>query len=133
MGLRLIQAMRAGAAYFLVVFAIAFGLGVVRTLVIAPAVGATIAVMIEVPIIMVVSWFAARRIVTRHALTRPLDKAISGLTAFILLMVAELALAHLLTGQTPAQWAASLFVVPGIIGLSGQIVFALMPLLIGKR
>ena len=124
--------LHAGLAYFLIVFTIAFALGIVRTLVIAPAIGATTAVVTEVPIILVVSWFAARRIVTHYALARATDRAYAGLVAFILLMLAELALA-VQFGRTPAQWAASLVAVPGIIGLAGQIIFALMPLLVARR
>lgn len=124
--------LHAGLAYFLIVFTIAFALGIVRTLVIAPAIGATTAVVTEVPIILVVSWFAARQIVTHYALARATDRAYAGLVAFILLMLAELALA-VQFGRTPAQWAASLVAVPGIIGLAGQIIFALMPLLVARR
>ena len=125
--------LRAGLAYFVIVFTIAFAVGVVRTLVIAPAIGATAAVMVEVPIILTVSWFAARWVVAHRVLIRPVDKAMTGLIAFVLLMLAELSLAQLLAGQTPGQWAASLFGIPGIIGLCSQIAFALMPLFVGKQ
>ena len=51
-----------------------------------------------------------------------------GGSAFVLLMLAELALAMLGFGRTGAQFAASLATAPGLVGLGGQIAFGLMPL-----
>ena len=48
-------------------------------------------------------------------------------------MATELALAGALSNQTAAAWAASLFVIPGIIGLASQIGFAAMPWLVERR
>ena len=50
-----------------------------------------------------------------------------GLIAFTILMLAELTLAHLLAGQSPGQWAASLTTPAGVLGLGGQVLFGLMP------
>jgi hypothetical protein len=124
-------ALRFGTVYFLIVFACAFVTGVVRTLFVTPALGPTLAVMAEVPLIIAVSWLVARWMVLRTVPMRRAALAMAGMIAFALLMAAEAALAKALTGQSPAQWAASLFVVPGLIGLAGQLVFALMPLIVG--
>jgi hypothetical protein len=50
-----------------------------------------------------------------------------GLIAFALLMLAELALARVLAGQSVRQWAAGLLTPAGALGLAGQVGFALMP------
>lgn len=120
----------AGARYFAVVFAIAFALGTIRTIWIAPAIGATAAVLVELPIILVVSFFVARHIIT-GALIGSRGEALGvGAVAFAMLMVAEAGLAVLVFGQPLGVWLADLWRAPGIIGLAGQIVFALMPFLV---
>ncbi|TAD74129.1 MAG: hypothetical protein EAY70_11635 [Sphingomonadales bacterium] len=50
-----------------------------------------------------------------------------GALAFAVLMAAECALAGVLTGQTPAQWLAGLRQLHALLGVAGQIGFALMP------
>lgn len=51
--------------YFAVIFAMGFVLGVIRTLVIAPRTGATVAVLMEMPLMLAASWIVAHRIVRR--------------------------------------------------------------------
>lgn len=48
--------------YFATVLAFAFAMGVARTLVIAPLIGVTAAVLLEVPILLAASWVIARRL-----------------------------------------------------------------------
>ena len=124
---------RAGLVYFAAVFGFAFLTGIARTLVLAPAIGATMAVIVEVPLILVVSWVAARWVVARYALETSSDRAVAGGIAFVLLMDSEMVLAAALSGESPRQWAASLIAVPGMIGFAGQILFALMPLVVARR
>lgn len=105
-------------------------LGTIRVLVIAPALRSeTVAVILELPLMLLASWFAARRLVARHA-PMPLKARLAmGGLAFALLMGAEAVLAVSAFGQTVSEWAASLSALPGIIGLAGQLGFALMPAL----
>lgn len=122
---------RAGLAYWAITFAIAFVLGTIRVLAIAPALGSeTLAVMLELPVMLLVSWTVARRVVARSQPMNGQARLAMGAFAFALLMAAEALLAVLAFGQSAGEWAASLFVVPGIIGLAGQAVFALMPALV---
>ncbi len=123
----------AGARYFAVVFAIAFALGTIRTIWIAPAIGATAAVLVEVPIILLVSFFVARHTITGAQISSRGEALGAGAVAFAMLMVAEAGLAVLVFGQPFDVWLADLWRVPGIIGLAGQIVFALMPFLVFWR
>jgi hypothetical protein len=129
----LTQTIRAGLAYFALVFAIAFLLGTVRTLWIAPALGATNAVLVELPVMLAASWFIARWLVRRMAIKSVKEQMTMGVTAFATLMLAELGLAVVLLNQTAAVWFRELFGLPGILGLLGQIGFGLMPLLAGRR
>jgi hypothetical protein len=121
------QIVSAAAAYWAVVFAGAFALGVFRTLWLAPQIGALAAVACEVPLVLALSWWAARWITARWGIAEGGPALAVGLIAFTILMLAELALAGALTGQSPRQWAASLFTPAGALGLGGQVLFALMP------
>ncbi len=124
---------RAGARYFAVVFATAFALGTIRTIWITPAIGATAAVLVEVPIILLVSFFAARHIITGAQIGYRGEALGAGAVAFAMLMVAEAGLAVLVFGQPLNVWLADVWRVLGIIGLAGQMLFALMPFLVFGR
>ena len=83
---------------------------------------------LEVPLILGLSWLVAGRVLRRWPLSQGQALAMGGL-AFAFLMLAEFALAWLLSGQTPAAYAATLATGPGALGLAGQIGFALIPAL----
>ena len=59
------RAATAGLAYFAVVFVAGVALGVTRVLFIVPTFDATVAVLIELPIILALSWIACRRLIVR--------------------------------------------------------------------
>lgn len=126
----MIPAAKAGFFYFAVVFAAGFVLGTLRVLVVAPVFGEIGAVLIELPIILAISWFACSLIVQRLSVPpRVSDRALMGAGAFVLLMMAELALSVVIFGRSPAEFANSLATLPGALGLAGQIAFATFPLL----
>ena len=127
------RVIRAGGAYFAITFAVAFALGVVRQLVVAPRLGGLGAVALEVPILVLVSAFVAGRLVTRFAVPRDLGpRAAMGGLAFVLLQSAEAALALVL--QMPfIDWLADLFTAKGALGLAAQIVFALLPIFVRNK
>ena len=117
-----------GLAYFLGVFLVAFCLGMIRTLVVAPRVGATAAVLLETPIILVVSWWVSRWCTQRFNVpAATADRALMGAIAFAVLMIAEFALSTVLTDRSPAEYAATFASVPGAIGLLAQVGFAVIP------
>jgi len=125
---RWLSSTQAGLLYFLGVFLVAFCLGAIRTIVVAPRVGATIAVLLETPIILVVSWWMSGWC-TRHfnvgAATA--DRALMGATAFTILMLAEFALSVVFFHRSLADYAATFRTIPGAIGLLAQIGFAMIP------
>jgi hypothetical protein len=126
------SAARAGTVYFAIVFALGFVLGTLRVLWIAPALGEVGAVIAELPVMLAASWIAAGRLVRRYAVARTAARAGMGARAFALLMIAEAALGVLAFGESLTGWAASLFAMPGVIGLAGQLAFAAMPLAVGR-
>lgn len=84
------QAIKAGAVYFALVFAAGFALGTVRTLWIVPRVGTRIAELLEAPIMLVVMILAATGIVLRFAVPRLSSARLAmGSTALVLMLVAE--------------------------------------------
>jgi hypothetical protein len=127
------QIVSAAAAYWAVVFTAAFAFGVVRTGWLAPRIGDLAAVACEVPLVLALSWWAARRITACWGIAQVGLALAMGLIAFTILLLAELALARLLAGQSPGQWAASLTTPAGALGLSGQVLFALMPWWVAGR
>lgn len=121
---------RAALTYFAIVFTVAFAFGIVRTVWLAPLIGATPAVLIEVPLILIVSVLAARRIAGGgHPMARSVAIGI-GAIAFTLLMIVEAALAVFAFGISVRDWLDALGRLPGSIGLAGQLLFAAMPLIL---
>lgn len=120
-----------GVLYFAAVFAFAFVMGVFRTLVVAPRIGATAAVCIEIPLILITSWIVARRLLRDRSYTLG-QRMIIGALAFILTMASEAALSVMLRGEAVSVWAASLFTPLGLLGLAGQIGFAIIPVFAGR-
>jgi hypothetical protein len=121
-------AIRAGVLYFVVVFAAGFVLGTLRVLALVPALGETAAVALELPFMLAVAWLTCRSLLRRLAVPATVPARLAmGTLAFALLISAELALAVAL-GGSPGAALAALATTPGLLGLIGQIAFALMPL-----
>lgn len=120
-----------GLIYYAVIFGLAFVAGVARTLVIAPLLGATVAVLLEVPIIVAASWVGASRLL-RGRLFSNLQLVVMGAIAFLLTMLSEVVLARLLRGESVSDWAANVATPLGLVGLAGQIAFGAMPLLVAR-
>jgi hypothetical protein len=117
----------AAIVYWAMVFALGFVLGTVRVLWVIPLVGLMPATLLELPIILAASWLAAGWLVRRFGIAGGGEALAVGALACAILMAAECALAGVLTGQTPAQWLADLRQPHALLGLAGQVVFALMP------
>lgn len=128
-------ALRFGSAYFALVFAAGFALGAVRTLWIAPAVGDVAAVALELPFMIAISAEACRRLLARAPADFSAAQAwAAGGTAFLLLMAAELAVALATPGTEPQDLPAMFARPDAVLGLAGQVVFALLPrLMLGLR
>ncbi len=120
-------AIRAGLAYGLIGFGFGFAFGVLRTLFVAPAIGAFAAVAIETPLMLATCTPLARWCLRRWAVPGPGAALTMGLVAFGALMVCEVLLG-LALGQAPHAMLAALGRPAGVLGLVGQICFALLPL-----
>lgn len=117
---------KAATTYLLSVFAAAFVIGAVRVTLVAPRTGPLLAVALEVPLVLALSWVVAGRVLQRWPLTAGQCLGLAFLS-FALLMLLEL-LTALAFGQTTAQFLAGMTTPAGALGLAGQIGFALIPL-----
>jgi hypothetical protein len=122
---------RLGLSYFALVFTFAFATGAARVLLVAPRTGPTVAVLMEVPIIIAASWIVAHRLLRDHGLWLR-QRATMGATAFALTMASEAALSWLMRGERLTEWAGTLTTHLGVIGLAGQVIFGLMPMVVGQ-
>jgi hypothetical protein len=129
----MMRAISAGVVYFLAVFAIGFVLGVIRTFYVVPAVGPSAAVMLELPVILLAAWVICRAIVRRAGIAGVGDAAAMGATAFVLLMIGEAAVSTLVVGRSLAQHFMLYGEAHQLLGLAGQVLFALFPLLQIRR
>lgn len=128
------KVLKAGLAYFAIMFATGFVLGALRVSLVAPRLGELGAVLIELPLMLAASWFVCRRLTAIMAVpARVADRLAMGGLAFVLLMITELALAGPLFGRSISQSLAAMATDAGLLGLSGQILFGLVPLLQLKR
>ncbi len=122
-------AAQAGALYFLIVFAGGFFLGTVRVAFIQPALGAVAAVALEMPLMLSIAWSTARIIISRLAIARsPMPRLVMGGLALALLLIAEFIGFASLMGTSGAEYLAELTTHAGLIGLTGQVIFAIVPL-----
>lgn len=121
-----------GLQYFAVIFTFAFAMGVVRVLLVAPRLGPTAAVLIEVPILVLASWIVAHRLLRNRILTLT-QCAAMGAIAFTLTLMCEAALAALMLRESLGDWVSALVTPLELVGLAGQIVFGLMPIFVGYR
>ncbi len=120
----------AAVAYFAIVFAAGFVLGAVRVLLLEPTVGELGATLLEVPVILLLSWVACGWILDRLGVPPARSsRLLMGGVAFGLLMGAEVALSVLLFDRTGTQMLEGWQSTVGAVGLAGQLAFALMPVL----
>jgi hypothetical protein len=124
------NSIRAGFFYFAAVFGLGFILGTIRVLVLIPRLGELISTLIELPVILSASWIICRQLTTRLQVPyEPLTRLSMGVSAFVLLMGADLALSVWLFGNTVTGHFERYRSLPNAIGLAGQVVFLLFPLL----
>lgn len=121
---------RAGFLYFALVFAAGAALGTLRTLALVPVLGEVPAVVLELPVMLALSWIACGFVIARLRVpARWPVRAGMGAVAFVLLMAAEAALGILAFGRTAGAHLAAYRDAPALLGLGGQVAFGLMPLL----
>ncbi len=122
------SSLKAAALFVAVVFAAGFVLGTLRVLVVEPALGPVIAVLLELPVMLVISWLVCTRIIAWcNVADTAIDRLAMGALAFALLMTVE-TLLGLAIGRPVSEQLAAYGTLAGQLGLAGQIAFAMAPL-----
>ena len=122
------QALKAGTAYFGLVFTAGFVLGTIRVPLVVPRLGERTAELLEMPLMLVVVILAARFVVRRFALARSTRVRLrAGGIALVLLLAAELLLVAAFQGRSVGEYIASRDPVSGSVYLLMLLLYALMP------
>jgi hypothetical protein len=127
------RAALAGLIYFLAVFAVGFVLGAIRTIVAEPYFGRLPSVLVEMPIMLSVSWWVCCCVMRRTGVVGLQGAVLMGFVSFVLLMAAEASLSVLLFKRTFGSHLAMYAQWVELLGLAGQLIFALMPVVALRR
>ncbi len=123
-------AIKAGVAYFATVFLAGFVLGTVRVLFLMPRMSEVAAVLIELPIMLALSWVISRWWIARLGVPAIMAARLTmGGLAFALLMIAELGVSVLLLDRSLSEHLNHYTEMSALLGLAGQIGFAAIPAL----
>ena len=120
--------LKAGSAYFASMLAVGFLFGTVRVMLGEPLIGKMLAVLAELPVMIAISYWVAGRLVDHFRLPRGAPRVIMGGSAFLLLQMAVVALSSLF-GVPPYAYLLAILTPEGLLGMAGQILFAILPLI----
>jgi hypothetical protein len=124
----------AGAVYFVLVFAVGFALGVIRVVLVVPALGERWAELLETPLMIAASYLAARWTVRRFGV--PVDRIAQrlglGLIGLALLLGAEIGVVLRLRGLSISEYVAGRDPVSGGVYVLALLVFSVMPVFAGR-
>jgi hypothetical protein len=127
------RALTATTFYFLALFALGFVLGTIRVLFVGPQIGDLGETLLEVPLMLTAAFFLCRWAVGRWQVSPALATRWAIMLWFlVLLLLFETLLGIALFGRTLAETWAGLATPAGLVGLTAQIIAALLPLLIGR-
>jgi hypothetical protein len=125
--------MRAAAHYFAWVFGAGIALGLIRVPLLVPRLGTRLAELVEMPVMLLVIYLAAKRVVRRMPATATRRARLSaGLLALATLLIVEFTVVRWLQGQSLQQALADRDPVSGAAYALSLVVFALMPALLKR-
>jgi hypothetical protein len=126
--------LKPATTYFAIVFGTGFLLGTIRVLLIVPRIGVRAAELIETPVMLLVSAFAARWILRQFPNIRgSADSLAVGLIAVVLLLAAELAVGVFLFHLSITDALVKTDPVLAVAYYGALCLYALMPFILRKR
>ena len=128
------RALIASSIYFLALFGLGFALGTIRVLIVAPRYGELAATLAEVPLMLLAAMYICQRVIRHWHVPGAMKLRWTMVAWFLALLVLfEMLLGTMLFGRTMAdQWGA-LLKPAGLLGLSAQIIAALLPAIVGRN
>ena len=127
------QILKSAALYFAVVFGVGFALGPIRVLWAGPRFGERTAELMEAPLMLVAIVLAARWIARRFVEPKSSSRLLAvGWLALALLLGMELSMVLSLRGLTLEEYVRGRDPVAGGVYVVLLLLFALMPLMVGK-
>jgi hypothetical protein len=126
--------LKAAVAYFAIVFAVGFLCGPIRVSMLEPMFGATAAVLLEAPILLMAMLYAARFVPRKLRLAATtVAHLCMGFAALALVLLADFGVGVLLRQLTPGAIVAQFATPAGRIYAALLLAFALMPWLVNRR
>jgi uncharacterized membrane protein AbrB (regulator of aidB expression) len=123
--------LKAGAIYFLLLFAIGWILGPIRELWAVPRFGRIAALLMEAVFMLIAMIISARWVMRRFEVHQTLGSTIlMGLVALAILAPAEIAGVLWVRGSSLQEYLASFATAPGVISAVMFLLFAAMPSLV---
>ena len=127
------QILKSGALYFALVFGAGFVLGTIRVLLVVPRIGTRTAELIETPVMILVSFVAARWIIRRIVAPPTTTERIAiGFVPLALLVSTEFTFVLWLQGLTISEYLASRDPVAGTAYVIALGLFVVMPLFVDQ-
>lgn len=126
----LLTILKGAATYFALVFGVGFVLGAIRILFIVPRFGPRLAELMEAPVMLAVTVFAARWVVRKF---HPGHTVTLGMLALGLMIAFEFTLVLWLRGLTLTEYFRARDPVSGVVYYLTLVLFAFMPFLIARR
>ena len=128
------KVLKAGLAYFAIAFGAGFVLGAIRVLLVVPRLGTRTAELVEMPIMLAVSFLAARWVARRFVMPYAVPSRLAmGLIALALLVAFEFTVVLWLRGPTLDAYFATRDPVSGTVYYVMLVVFAILPLLVARK
>jgi hypothetical protein len=125
------RALKAGAVYFLLLFAVGWVLGPIRELWAVPRFGRLTALLFEAVIMLIAMIISARWVMRRFEVPQILGSTIlMGLVALGILTPAEIAGVLWVRGSSLQEYLSSFATAPGVISAVMFLLFAAMPSLV---
>ena len=127
------RVLRASLVYFALTFSAGFVLGPLRILFLVPRVGARTAELIEMPVMIGITWLAARWVTWAFSVPPERGPRLSmGVMAGTLLLLTEFTLVLRLRGLTLEEYFATRDPVSGAAYYAALLLLMLMPLLVNR-
>jgi hypothetical protein len=128
-----IHVVRAGLLYFAIVFAVGFLFGTVRLLLISPLIGAWYATLLELPVMLGVSYVAARVLVRKMHISKDTYSRLGmGAAALLFMLVAEFGFVVWFQRISVRDYLAAREPITGAAFYLSLLLFAAMPWLASR-